>query len=718
MRKLLYFFIAISFLTTSCNNSNQEQIVVKSKQSWYKPPLFSVMTGFIYYPKSDYSILEWDKNLGKDFNAEEFAKGLKDANVDYLIFYDKWIDGFVFHDTKTTKFKTKRDFLKDVSEACNKHNVNLILYYNAVSDGNPEFEKGFARDYYGNIFPFSSFWPTNRSTLHDPDFRKNSLEQLKEIVSSYGKIGGIWFDIFGEVGDARNECIIKDAEKRFQKPFQEITAEELYLFQEETMGNYLKDARKIVDQYQKDIVFTVNGSIEGMNRNNTQLLNVDLLTDYWMTETNSLAATDFHSWRAHFTPKPVEMGSLISKDWFAVKDSLAPGLRTKSKDEVISETALAVCRGASIYLAITPGYEGDMGEGMEGVKAAGAWYGKVKPYLQDAEMYGNIGIVLGTPSAEGKGLPVKNGFWNNSENNQVSALFETVSLCDDISGAGYFPKVLYSYSDYSSWPQSLADLKAIVLPEMVLLNKTHIQKIRDYVNNGGILISFAHSTLLNEKGERLADEALRDMFGVQNKAGGETKGGTLLFSDSTSKKYFGSDIFNLKYILNPVYDKSLNIIATLSDNNKQPVIFEKIQSKGKSLYIAANDAEFRGMPAFWKGLLTMNGISQSFKIDTTYLSKSGINHSPWTVKGFLQKDISRYYIVLKETAKGKVIHIIDRKGEKNEVNISLDASVIGNALSASKIESDTPVKLDKKDSTVSFSVICDPVASILFRENK
>ena len=288
MKKLVLFFIAIFFLTTSCNNTKQDQIVLKPKQSWYKPPLFSVMTGFIYYPKSDYSIYEWDKNLGKDFNADDFVKKLKNANVDYLIFYDKWIDGFVFHNTKTTKFKTSRDFLKDINKACNDNNVKLILYYNAVSDGNPEFEKGFARDYYGNIFPFSSFWPTNRSTLHNSEFRKNSLEQLREIVSSYGKTDGIWFDIFGEVGDARNEPIIKNAENRFKKPFTEITAEELNLFQKETMGNYLKDARKIVDQYQKDIVFTVNGSIEGMNRDNVSLKNVDRLLDYWMTETNSL----------------------------------------------------------------------------------------------------------------------------------------------------------------------------------------------------------------------------------------------------------------------------------------------------------------------------------------------------------------------------------------------------------------------------------------------
>jgi hypothetical protein len=223
--------------------------------------------------------------------------------------------------------------------------------------------------------------------------------------------------------------------------------------------------------------------------------------------------------------------------------------------------------------------------------------------------------------------------------------------------------------------------------------------------------------LLNEKGERLADEALRDMFGVQNKAGSEEKGGTIMFNDTICKKYFDTDIFESKYILNTVYDKSLKIIATLNDNNKQPVIFENKRSKGKSIYIASSEAEFRGMPSFWKGILTMYGIEQSFKFDTTYTSKSDIPHSPWIVKGFLQNNLSRYYVVLKESAEGKVIHIIDRKGEKTEVNITLEASVIGNASSASKIESDTPLILDNKNSTVSFSVICDPVASILFKEN-
>ena len=706
--------VAIVFLTANCNNEKPEQLSVISKQSWYNPPLFSVMTGFIYYPKSIYSIRDWEKDLGKDFNADNIVKDLKEANVDYLIFYDKWIDGFVFHDTKTTTFKTSRDFFKEVSAACNKYDVKLVVYYNAVSDGNPEFEKGFARDYFGNIFPFSSFWPTNRSTLHDADFRKNSLEQVREIVSSYGAIGGIWFDIFGEVGDARNKCITDAAEKRFQKLFSEITAEELSLFQQETMGNYVIDAREIVDQYQDDIVFTENGSITSMAGNYVRLNNVDYLMDYWMKETNTVAATDFDSWRAHFSPKPVEMGTLISKDWFAVKDSLAPGLRSVSKEEVIAETALSVCRGASIYLAITPGYAGDMGEGLEGVKVAGNWYGKVKPYLTNAKMYSNIGIVLGSPSVDGKDLPVSNNFWTEFHKNQIGALQEAISLCEDISGAGYFPGVLYSYADYSSWPQDLNDLKAIVVPELATLDKAHVQKLRDYVRDGGILISFAHSTMLNEKGERLADQALWDLYGVQNKYGGESKGGIIIF-DPEIRNNFQDTFFEMKRILNPVHDKSLKIVASLDGEEKQPVIFENKNGQGRSVYIAAGEAEFRGVPSFWEGILTSYGISQSFICNMLSASGSEISQSRQTVTGMWQKNLSRYYVVFKESPAGKVLHIIDRKGDRSEVIITIDESVTGKVSSATKIESGTQVALDNKVNSVSFSVTCDPVASILFK---
>ena len=51
------------------------------------------------------------ENLGGKFDADQWVKDFKEAGASHVVFYDKWIDGLVFHDTKTTGFKTKRDFL-------------------------------------------------------------------------------------------------------------------------------------------------------------------------------------------------------------------------------------------------------------------------------------------------------------------------------------------------------------------------------------------------------------------------------------------------------------------------------------------------------------------------------------------------------------------------------------------------------------------------------
>src|SRR3989304_1799351 len=76
--------------------------------------------------------------LGAEENWYRSPSPFKEAGATYLIFYDKWIDGFVFHDTKTTRFKTRRDFVRDVSDACHRADLRLGHYFNAVRHGNPE----------------------------------------------------------------------------------------------------------------------------------------------------------------------------------------------------------------------------------------------------------------------------------------------------------------------------------------------------------------------------------------------------------------------------------------------------------------------------------------------------------------------------------------------------------------------------------------------------
>ena len=91
-----------------------------AEDTWYDSPSLSIMTGFIYEPLKPYTIHQWKDTLGSEFDADRWAKDFKEAGAQHLVFYDKWIDGLVFHDTKTTRFKTKRDFVRELAAACQR----------------------------------------------------------------------------------------------------------------------------------------------------------------------------------------------------------------------------------------------------------------------------------------------------------------------------------------------------------------------------------------------------------------------------------------------------------------------------------------------------------------------------------------------------------------------------------------------------------------------
>lgn len=112
-----------------------------ARPCWHKAPTVSVMTGFIYEPLSRYTLQKWMENLGHKFDADRWVKNFQEAGASHVVFYDKWIDGLVFHETKTTHFKTQRDFLRELAAACQRRGLPLVLYFNAISDGNPEFDE-------------------------------------------------------------------------------------------------------------------------------------------------------------------------------------------------------------------------------------------------------------------------------------------------------------------------------------------------------------------------------------------------------------------------------------------------------------------------------------------------------------------------------------------------------------------------------------------------
>jgi hypothetical protein len=97
-----------------------ESPTAADRPCWHSAPTLSVMTGFIYEPLSPYPVEKWLENLGSRFDADRWIADFKEVGASHVVFYDKWIDGLVFHDTKTTNFKTRRDFLGELAAACQR----------------------------------------------------------------------------------------------------------------------------------------------------------------------------------------------------------------------------------------------------------------------------------------------------------------------------------------------------------------------------------------------------------------------------------------------------------------------------------------------------------------------------------------------------------------------------------------------------------------------
>ena len=97
-------------------------------------------------------------------------------------------------------------------------------------------------------------------------------------------------------------------------------------------------------------------------------------------------------------PKPLDINLLLNSSWFTPLED-APPPASLTVEQAIAATAIAVCQGAGVNFALTPGHDGRFGEDLQRAKAVGAWFRKVEPWLEDAQPAADVAIVHG-PNAD------------------------------------------------------------------------------------------------------------------------------------------------------------------------------------------------------------------------------------------------------------------------------------------------------------------------------
>jgi len=133
-----------------------------------------------------------------DFDAAEWVSLAKAAGMKYITITSKHHDGFAMFDSNVSDYTIvartpyHKDPLKALAEECRRQGLKLFFYYSQLDWHHPDyFPRGRTGQDAGR--PDRGDWPNYLDYMN---------AQLRELLTNYGEIGGIWFDGWWDKPDA------------------------------------------------------------------------------------------------------------------------------------------------------------------------------------------------------------------------------------------------------------------------------------------------------------------------------------------------------------------------------------------------------------------------------------------------------------------------------------------------------------------------------------
>jgi len=139
------------------------------------------------------------------FNADEWIKLVKECGAKYFVITSKHHEGFALFKSEVSKFNVVdgspfgRDIIAEIAEACYKYDIKLGLYYSQSIDwAHPDGNSGTKEQplnmcdmSWGNEWDY----PDKENKDYSRCFNEKIKPQVKEILTNYGDLLLMWFDI-------------------------------------------------------------------------------------------------------------------------------------------------------------------------------------------------------------------------------------------------------------------------------------------------------------------------------------------------------------------------------------------------------------------------------------------------------------------------------------------------------------------------------------------
>lgn len=131
-----------------------------------------------------------------NYDARQWAKAFRQAGATYAVLTTKHHDGYCLFETSTTDYaapttRPGRDLVRPYVEACQAEGLKVGLYFSLIDWHDADFATIPIRQHIASPQPFS----------HDPArwdrFLVRMYAQVRELLTNYGRIDLIWFDVPG-----------------------------------------------------------------------------------------------------------------------------------------------------------------------------------------------------------------------------------------------------------------------------------------------------------------------------------------------------------------------------------------------------------------------------------------------------------------------------------------------------------------------------------------
>jgi len=424
--------------------------------------------------------------IGSRFDAAEFAKTLKDANVGWINLFAKCHHGMFYYQTDLGAVHPhlETDLLKGQIEGCRKEGIKVGIYTcvgwsEDTADRHPEWMEVSAEGVVGVKKPFTnSYSAWQKLCINNKEYRKYIKDELREEYELF-RPDGFWIDIIFQ-----SRCLCKTCMAEMLEAGLDPACEnDVFRHDRASQIGFMRDVYAYIKSFAKDvhIYFNCNpyemdladeGGVAGRNKQdlNTYIDIESLPSDAWGYSHFPVAVN-------YVNKRDIDVNMMNGK--FHTSWGDFGSLRNKAALEYECFRALAngagVCVGDQLHPTgrLDPSVYKRIGEVFASLK-------EKEPWCVDTKKVSQIGVYATRRSAE------------PDFNNKI------LGLADE--GAYRILSELKYTFDYVDYTDDISGYELVILPDRVYLDAGAAARLNAYVRAGGKVLLSAESAVGDNNG--------------------------------------------------------------------------------------------------------------------------------------------------------------------------------------------------------------------------